>query len=106
MVPVNAQQPVRIIGSQTSSLPSRFLLMDFGLHEHFTAYQRTRILMRMIGIMESVKYMKKNSNTYRIHSHFSMHLVGARIFFKYNAGDSFKMDIPYGNKELVGKVSL
>ncbi len=32
----------------------------------------------------------------------SMNLIGLRIFFKYNAGDSFKMDIPFGNKELFG----
>ena len=40
---------------------------------------------------------------YRLYPYFSMQMVGVRIFFKYNAGDSFKMDVPYGNKELLGR---
>lgn len=42
-------------------------------------------------------------NIYKLYPHFSMQIVGVRIFFKYNAGDSFKMDVPYGNKELLGR---
>jgi hypothetical protein len=34
--------------------------------------------------------------------HRSVKLIGLRIFFKYNAGDSFSMDVPFGNKELIG----
>lgn len=33
----------------------------------------------------------------------STKLIGLRIFFKYNAGESFSMDVPFGNKELLGK---
>ena len=50
-----------------------------------------------------------NVNIFCFHNNFhncmtSNKLIGLRIFFKYNAGDSFKMDIPFGNKELLGEL--
>lgn len=46
------------------------------------------------------KRISKNRN---MDANYSVKLIGLRVFFKYNAGESFTMDVPFGNKELLGE---
>ncbi|XP_057371714.1 pickpocket protein 28-like isoform X2 [Daphnia carinata] len=47
------------------------------------------------------KRISKNKN---MDANYSVKLIGLRVFFKYNAGESFSMDAPFGNKELLASV--
>ncbi|XP_046446200.1 pickpocket protein 28-like isoform X3 [Daphnia pulex] len=52
----------------------------------------------------SSRTFQRISRRKNVDANYSVKLIGLRIFFKYNAGDSFSMDVPFGNKELIASI--